>query len=235
MGYLSPRDLLLSLNPAPGPSVPVPEGEVSGRALRDWRGALTRALGAGSVERLREATGLDRAALPDEPAGEAWFPVGHQLRLVQGALALRPGLGGFEGLIPLLVTPSLSLAGRIKRNLFRIALPPARLLGRAERIHADLYRPGWARAQVSEARQEARLQWGGGPFHRDPVWQALQVAALAGYFEAVGAPLRLAREPPSGPSSGSAPGSSGPDTAFSLALSWSLDAPSSLEKHSEFP
>ncbi len=218
MADASPRALLASLAPPGGLPASAGEvaGEVSGRALKDWRGAITRGLGEGAIWRLREVTGLGVDQLPDSPRDGAWYPVSHQLRLALGALSLMPGAPGLPGLLDLLVTPSLGLLGRVKRNVLRMTVSPAMLLGRTERLHADLYRPGHAAAELAppapgDARSRgATIRWSGAAFHADPVWRALQVTALAGFFAALDLPLWLADATPPDPL----------PPRFTLALRW---------------
>jgi hypothetical protein len=214
--YASPEDLLAQLAP-PGPlndPREEPTGEVSGRALRDWRLAVTRALGPGAAERVRAESRLTLAELPDAPDPASWLPVGHQLRVTRATLRLASG--GLDALPRLLVAPALGLIGGVKRQLLRLTLPPARLLARTDSINAALYRPGAAVASPvvtttparGTAQHEAVVSWHGAPFHLDATWQALQVAALTGYFKALDATLLLALTPPQTPQ------------GFTLALRW---------------
>jgi hypothetical protein len=210
MRFASTEELLARLTDKPPLDPPdEPAGEVSGRALRDWRLVVTRALGPQAVERVRAESGLDPRALPDDPSAAIWLPVGHQLRLTRAALRLS---GETLAALPrLLVTPALGVVGRVRRQLLKLALPPATLLARADRIHADLYRPGQATSTPvvrNDGAREAEVRWWGAPFHADPTWRALQVAAVSGFFAAIDVPLSLAD-------------ATGPEAlSFALALRW---------------
>ncbi len=216
MPFVSAEALLSTLAPATGLDDPPvePTGEVSGRALRDWRLAVTRALGPDAVAQVRAESGLDPQTLPDDPTAGSWLPVGHQLRLTRAALRLSGD--SLAALPQLLVAPALGVVGRVKRKLLKLTLPPAVLLARADRIHAELYRPGLAAASPVTTThgnagpvREAQISWQGGPFHADPTWRALQIVAIAGFFAAIDTPLTLAD-------------ATGPEApSFALALRWS--------------
>jgi hypothetical protein len=171
-------------------------GEVSGLAFKGWAELLDRRFGPGAAVAVRQDAGLDDAALPDLPARPAWFPVAHQLRLTQAALDRFMG-GSLPALEPMLVDDALGAIDRVKRRMLAVALRPGPVFGAAGKVYDALYRPGRATATVG--RGEATVTWAGADFHRDPLWQALQVVATAGFLRATGrdrANLEAADAPP---------------------------------------
>jgi|GEM_PF-3162144 len=160
-------------------------GEVSGIALRDWAGLLTRRFGAQAVDVVRQTAELGPEALPECPAKAAWFPVATQLRLTSATLQLFLG-NDLTALAALLEAETLGTVDRAKRRLLQLTVRPTLAFKATPKIYASLYRPGAANASVKG--RWAEVSWTGADFQCEPIWQALQVVALGAMFKTLGYP-----------------------------------------------
>jgi hypothetical protein len=180
-------------------------GEVSGLAFRGWASLLERRFGIGASDAVRRDAGLSHTELPDAPDKTQWFPVGLQLLVTQAALDRYMG-GALPALEEMLVEDALGTMDRVKRRMLAVALRPGPVFTAAPRVYAALYRPGRALATVG--RGEATVTWSGAAFHADPLWQALQVVATAGFLRATGRERAVLLAPAS------------PPGAFALNVRW---------------
>lgn len=180
-------------------------GEVSGLAFKGWASLLERRFGAGAADAVRRDAGVAGGDLPDTPDKARWFPAGLQLIVTQAALDRFMG-GALPALEEMLVEDALGAMDRVKRRMLAVALRPGPVFAAAPRVYDALYRPGRAAAVVG--RGEATVTWSGAEFHADPLWQALQVVATAGFLRATGRERAVLATPEAAPG------------AFALSVRW---------------
>lgn len=148
-------------------------GRCRGKALAGWAAASRRRFGDIGVARLRRAAGSLVEDLPEEPAADAWFPVGVQLRLTDALVDELLG-GDEDALEEILRAEVEDKLGRLDRMLLR-GLGPGVLLRRAESMHRQLYDVGHVRSLVEGSR--ATIVARGAQVFANPTWQRLQVIA----------------------------------------------------------
>lgn len=157
-------------------------GRCRGALLRDWAAHVRRRAGDEAVVRLRAATGIDAARLPDAPKATDWYPIAYQVALTRAIVDHALG-GDVLALEPLLADDTARAGDKLIALALR-TLGPKRLLKRTAKAHGWLYDVGHADAAVDDGR--ARLDFVGAAHFANPTWRVLQLFALRGMLGGFG-------------------------------------------------
>jgi hypothetical protein len=157
-------------------------GRCRGSVLAHWEEHARRRFGGAAVARVRAGLPSWARDLPSHPPGDAWFPVGLQLRLTE--LIVDECLDGdMLRLEPALHEDVRRTLPRGTAMLMR-ALGPGRILARAEQIHPQLYDVGRARARSETGGASIRCE--GAQLFGHPSFVLLQMFAQRGLVELTG-------------------------------------------------
>jgi hypothetical protein len=197
---------LFAARPWPLAAVTNLEGRCKAGLLKDWGLHVARRFGPDEPTQLRAMLGLDAQALPDAPHADRWVPVGWQPALTR-LIAERHYGGDLWRLEPLLREDARTRPVGLIERVLRLAVRPATVIAASPKVHRGLYDIG--RCDVSSAGQVTTLAWRGARLFEEPTWRILQLFAIRGLCDALGA-----REPRC------TPREIGP-TAFSLEVCFS--------------
>jgi hypothetical protein len=160
-------------------------GHCRGVVIAHWAENCARHFGAPAVARVREGLPAWARDLPDDPPGDAWFPVGLQLRLTE-LIIDRLLDGDAAALEPLLHEDVRRTVSRTTAMFLR-TVGPTPVLGRAKQIHPSLYDVGKVRAEVGHGR--ATISCTGAMLFVHPTWAMLQRFAHRGFVGLTGRTL----------------------------------------------
>lgn len=187
-------EMLAALPPWPLARELAVPGRCRGALLRDWAAHVRRRAGDDAVTRLRTATGIDTALLPDAPKATEWYPIGYQIALTRAIVDHALG-GDVLALEPLLADDTARAGDKILALALR-TLGPKRLLKRTAKAHSWLYDVGHADAAVDDGA--ARIDFTGAIHFGDPTWRVLQLFAVRGMLAGFGREVTSLRADPSG-------------------------------------